>query len=253
VSRAIRAKAAVVVLALAVASATATAQTSSPQPKSYPGCLGATSQQLSQDTQVLWHGLKSAPRNAIRPRNLKWELPIAAATGIMIATVDTPASRRVQSVSFENLASRWSNIGLGLELGSAGLAWAVGCAKHNDDVRGTGFLALEAAGAAAGINEVVKFAADRQFPSNGHSSTSEFWEGGRSFPSGHSAASFAFASVVAHRTHRRWVQVLAYGLATGVSLSRFPAKKHFPSDILVGATIGYVTGTYLAGPQRPEQ
>ena len=25
------------------------------------------------------------------------------------------------------------------------------------------------------------------------------------------------------------------------------AKKHYPSDILIGATLGYVTGTYLAG------
>jgi membrane-associated phospholipid phosphatase len=38
----------------------------------------------------------------------------------------------------------------------------------------------------------------------------------------------------------------AYALATGVSLSRYPAKKHFTSDILVGATLGYVTGTYMA-------
>jgi membrane-associated phospholipid phosphatase len=42
------------------------------------------------------------------------------------------------------------------------------------------------------------------------------------------------------------VKLGAYALATGVSLSRYPAKKHFPSDILIGATIGYVTGTYLA-------
>ena len=59
-SRAIRAKAAVVVLALAVASATATAQTSSPQPKSYPGCLGATSQQEYLDS-LRWFTEEVAP------------------------------------------------------------------------------------------------------------------------------------------------------------------------------------------------
>lgn len=31
----------------------------------------------------------------------------------------------------------------------------------------------------------------------------------------------------------------------GCLVSRYPAKKHYPSDILMGATIGYVTGTYL--------
>ncbi len=38
----------------------------------------------------------------------------------------------------------------------------------------------------------------------------------------------------------------AYGLATGVSLARIGGKKHFVSDVLVGATLGYVTGTYLS-------
>jgi len=35
-------------------------------------------------------------------------------------------------------------------------------------------------------------------------------------------------------------------LATGVALSRYPAKKHYLSDVLVGATVGYVTGSYAA-------
>jgi len=44
--------------------------------------------------------------------------------------------------------------------------------------------------------------------------------------------------------HNPWVDWGVYALATRVSLS-YPAKKHFPSDILIGATLGYVTGTYL--------
>ena len=34
--------------------------------------------------------------------------------------------------------------------------------------------------------------------------------------------------------------------ASGVALSRYPAKRHYLSDILVGSTLGYVTGTFLA-------
>ena len=59
--------------------------------------------------------------------------------------------------------------------------------------------------------------------------------------------SFAFASALAHRyPHNHWLQFGVYALATGVSLSRYPAKKHYLSDILVGSTLGYVTGTYVA-------
>jgi PAP2 superfamily protein len=44
----------------------------------------------------------------------------------------------------------------------------------------------------------------------------------------------------------KWVKWSAYALSTGVSLSRYPAKKHYPADILIGATLGYVTGACLA-------
>ena len=187
------------------------------------------------------------PRNAIRPRNLKWELPIAAATGLLIATSDDHINRHIQSLSFAQAASRGSNVGLGIELGAAGLMYLVGCSGHRSSyAANTGFTALEAMGAAGLMNYAVKVDTNRQYAY--HPDThGEFWEGGRSFPSGHAAASFAFASVIAHRyPHKVWLKWGAYGLATGVSLARIGGKKHFASDILVGGALGYVTGTYLA-------
>jgi membrane-associated phospholipid phosphatase len=210
-------------------------------------CLSATGTQLHDDAAALGHGLAAAPHNAIRPRNLKWELPIAATTGIFIAELDQPVATHNQSLNRQSTLSTWSNVGLGMELGAAGLMWAAGCVHSHESLRENGFTALEAAGAAAGINEVFKIAANRQYPYAAHSG-GEFWDGGKSFPSGHSAASWAFASVLAHRyPHNKWVKWGAYAFAAAVSLSRIPAKKHYPSDILVGSTIGYVTGAYLAG------
>jgi hypothetical protein len=192
-------------------------------------------------------GLKAVPRGTIRPSNLKWELPILAATGVLIAKVDRPADNRIQSKSLQQTAGQWSNVGLGLEIGSAALAYGVGCRKHGAYLRDTGFKALAAMGAAGTVDLALKLTFDRQFPYT-PGSTGKFWGGGRSFPSGHSATSFAFAAVIAHRYPKnKWVKWGAYALATGVSLSRYPAKKHYPSDILMGATIGYVSGTYLAG------
>jgi len=144
------------------------------------------------------HGLKAVPRSAVRPSNLKWELPILATTGVMIAEIDRPADNRIQSKSLQQTAGRWSNVGLGLELGSAALAYGMGCGKHHSYLRDTGFNALAAMGAAGTADLVLKLAFDRQFPYTPNS-TGKFWGGGRSFPSGHSATSFAFAAVVAHR------------------------------------------------------
>ena len=211
-------------------------------------CLGNTKRELRQDGGWLWHGIVEAPRDAVRPRNLKWELPIAAATGVLIASGDTPASRLIQSPSLQRQANRWSNIGLALEFGGAGTAYVFGCAENRDTVRSIGQAALEAAAAASVLDQIAKRATNRQRPSR-NASAGEFWEGGSSFASGHAAASFAIASVVAHRySHNRWLKWGVYGLAAGVSLARYPGKEHFFSDILVGGTLGYVTGTYLATP-----
>ncbi|HEV7675297.1 MAG TPA: phosphatase PAP2 family protein [Candidatus Angelobacter sp.] len=205
---------------------------------------GFAHQTWSEATQF-GHGLKSVPRGVIRPRNLIWELPILAATGVMIAKVDRPADNRIQSRSLQQTASLWSNVGIGMELGSGVLAYGVGCRSNHSYLRDTGFKALAAMGAAGTLDLGLKLAFDRQFPTTANGA-GKFWAGGRSFPSGHAATSFAFAAVVAHRyPHKPWLKWTAYALATGVSLSRYPAKKHFPSDILMGATLGYVTGAYL--------
>ncbi len=125
--------------------------------------------------------------------------------------------------------------------------YAIGCTGHRSSyAANTGWTALEAMGAANGVTLLLKAATNRQYAYKA-GSEGEFWEGGKSFPSGHAATSFAFASVIAHRyPNKRWLKWSAYGLATGVSLVRLAGKRHFPSDTLVGATVGYITGTYLA-------
>ena len=191
-------------------------------------------------------GFAGAPRNAIRPDNLKWELPVGAATGVLIAEGDRPLADRIQGKNIQDISRLWSNIGLGAEIGSSGLVYAVGCAAHRTYLRDTGLSMLDALAAAGTTNLVLKLAFNRQFPYT-HGSQGEFWEGGRSFPSGHAMVSWAFAAAVAHRyPHNRWLKWGAYGLATGVALSRYPAKRHYASDILVGSALGYVTGRYMA-------
>ena len=67
----------------------------------------------------------------------------------------------------------------------------------------------------------------------------------RSFPSGHSAASFAFASVVAAQQGWVWGGV-AHGLASFIAISRYNDDFHYIHDITAGITIGasYAWGVY---------
>jgi membrane-associated phospholipid phosphatase len=63
----------------------------------------------------------------------------------------------------------------------------------------------------------------------------------RSFPSGHASNAFALATVA--ERHYGWkVGVAAYGVAGLVGLSRLEQNAHFLSDVIGGATLGYIVG-----------
>ena len=65
-----------------------------------------------------------------------------------------------------------------------------------------------------------------------------------SFPSGHSASSFAAATATAAFYPR--VAPLVYTLATGVAASRVHLGHHFPSDVIAGGVIGIGLGSVVA-------
>jgi len=65
-----------------------------------------------------------------------------------------------------------------------------------------------------------------------------------SFPSGHSATSFACAATLARFVSRRG-QVVLYVLAAGIAYSRVYVGVHYPLDVLAGAAIGLGVATAL--------
>lgn len=64
--------------------------------------------------------------------------------------------------------------------------------------------------------------------------------GDASFPSGHTASSFAAALALADAGDRLWIPALALAFAMG--LSRLYLYVHWPSDVLGGALLGALLG-----------
>ena len=78
----------------------------------------------------------------------------------------------------------------------------------------------------------LKFATNRQRPDGSNY---------RSFPSGHSAVTFAAATVI--ERHLGWKRsALAYTIASYVAASRLHDNVHYLSDLVFGAAVGIVAG-----------
>ena len=67
----------------------------------------------------------------------------------------------------------------------------------------------------------------------------------RSFPSGHAASGFAFASAIGRE--QPWLGLALRFLAAAVAYSRVHSGVHYPGDAVVGSLIGASTGQAVAG------
>ena len=176
---------------------------------------------------------------------LKWDIGISAITAALIP-IDPEASRKFSGTpKTPNL--RISDVGLYSTMGSVGVLYLSGAITDNAHAKETGFLGAEAMANVAITYTILKTATDRERPLVG-AGNGRFWHYNRlgsSFPSGHSTLTWAGAAVIAHEYPKRWVQILAYGTATAVAFSRYSGRQHFPSDIFVGSTVGYLIGTHI--------
>jgi hypothetical protein len=137
---------------------------------------------------------------------------------------------------------------------AAGAFFGAGLVFKDDRARDTGYLAASAILQSFLVDAFLKSMGGRQRPSAadgvdhwyGPSSFFRRFEKGRSefyesFPSGHSAAAFALATVVSLQYRESfWVGAASYSLAAAVGMSRLTLDKHWLSDVVVGAAVGHL-------------
>lgn len=184
---------------------------------------------------------------------------------IGIGQFDLPAVRYVRSVTihlpwdqltvpwmaFTSNAGNW--IGEGWHLAEfsivlLALAWAF----KIPTLTVAAIQTLLAHGLVAAVGNALKHLIGRPRPKFVHSGdwqiSPSLISGLDSFPSGHSMASFAVATVLAKRFPS--VGPICLGVAAFVALSRILRGSHFPTDVVGGAVLGTVCGFIASAPLK---
>jgi|SRR5215472_57339 len=229
---------------------TAPTGNSSP-PSVYPICGISHLVRCLQDLGEDERGIFTSPLR-VQPKDTYWLAPLGAATGMAFA-YDPDAAQAVGiDASRANAANTIAGFGSFYATGaeSAGI-YFLGLARRNPKLAETGRLSAEAILASGTVTLVTKMASNRQRPLQGDGQ-GHFWADGishwqfdSSFPSDHATASMAFARVVAGEYPHWYVVLPAYGFAESIGISRILANQHFPSDVLVGQAIGFLSGGYV--------
>jgi hypothetical protein len=68
----------------------------------------------------------------------------------------------------------------------------------------------------------------------------------QSLPSGHVTVAFAISTVLAKRIGETWAVIPLYSAAGLTALSLGWTGEHWPSDLLIGAALGYLAGSWVA-------
>ncbi len=187
-----------------------------------------------------------------RASDLLWIAPFGLATGVAI-DYDAHALRTLgYHPKQQNTFDQLSNVGaVYLPIAAIAGGYAAGAWRKDDYLQQTAVLSAEAILDAQIINLPLKYAINRQTPDQGDG-TGRFWPhgtrtwpDGQSMPSGHALTAWSMAHVVAARYPGWGPRLAAYGVATAVSASRVMARQHFPSDVVVGSTLGYLIGGYV--------
>lgn len=185
------------------------------------------------DQREIW----SSPAK-LRFSDTVWLIPLSGITTGLFVTDRDFSKHLSQSPTTISHYKTVSNAGVSALVGAAGGMWLLGHAKHNEHWSETGFLAGEAALNSLVAVEELKYSLRRLRPFQSNGSGPFFQSGGTSFPSEHAAAAWSVAGVIAHEYPGPFTKIMAYGLASLVSVSRVKAHQHFPSDVIVGSIIG---------------
>ena len=178
-------------------------------------------------------GLGTDVKHLPSRENLMW-VGIGGALALAAHPLDKRVNRSlVGNKNAEHFFKAGEVVGeLGTLLGGSAAVYAAGRLKDQPRVSHVGMDLIQSLALSEGITQTLKYTTRRERPD--HSSRN-------SFPSGHAADTFAFATAMERHLGWRYA-VPAYLFASYVAVSRMPANRHWLSDAVFGASVGIIAG-----------
>ncbi len=219
------------------------------------------------DREVSWHKL---PMNILHDQKDMWLFPlqlargrhllpaalIAGGTAVFMATDPQVMPHFRQTTNFHGFNRVFSTTTTGVAIAVVpAVFYGVSLIRKDSYDQSSALFAGEAVVDDTILMVVTKAIARRQRPTElpvkgpyndtfFHSNGSIFGKG-TSFPSGHAMMAFSVATVFARRyREHRWVPFVAYAAASAIAFSRITTGAHFPADVFVGASLGYVIARF---------
>ena len=214
-----------------------------------PVTIRGTPLRFLKDQEAIWTSpARLRDSNALGPAVL-----VLATTLVITTDHQVMSSSKLQNPSLNSEATTASNGLLGGFIAAPATIFALGAMHHDDHGTETGILGGEAVVDSLVVSEVLKAISMRERPTV-DSAKGRFFQTGvgldSSFPSNHAIVAWSSAAVIASEYPGPLTEIAAYGLATGVSVTRVLARQHFPSDVLVGSAVGWMIGRYVVHKHR---
>ncbi len=226
-----------------------------------------SSQAPGQDREVSWRKL---PMNILHDQKDLWLFPMTLGTGhhwlpTLFVTGGTaaflatdpqvmPHFRKTNDFHDFNRVLSGTSTDVAMAVVPA-VFYAASLIRKNSYDQSTALFAGEAVVDSTVLMVVTKAITRRQRPTERpvdgpyndtffHSNGSIFGKG-TSFPSGHAITAFSIATIFARRYRdHRWVPYVAYAAASAIAFSRITTGAHFPADVFLGSSLGYVIARY---------
>jgi membrane-associated phospholipid phosphatase len=209
---------------------------------SSPSALTAFAKHFLEQERGLW----TSPLH-IKREDAKWLVPLGAGVGVLLLTDTNISGEANEAPGLRRPSRTISYAGSAVPMIAAPVAlMALGRLANNERAARAGSIGLEAVVHSALIVDALKAVTNRERP-NKLAGDGGFWDGGKSFPSGHAMTSWALAAAIADQyPDKKWIGITGYSVAAAISVSRVGGLNHFPSDVLLGSSLGWLIGHYVS-------